>query len=83
MKTIDFGNIREFRKKKGMTQQNFWGKVCVRQVTGSCYENNRSTVPDYIKILLHLVYVENQDIGQVRQIIQAKTGIEFGDTQCR
>jgi DNA-binding transcriptional regulator YiaG len=64
MKKIDYNEIRAFRKKMQMNQQEFWGKVCVTQSGGSRYENQRD-IPLATKVLLHLVYVEKQDISKV------------------
>ena len=71
MKTLNFNDILSFRKKLGINQSEFWAKVCTTQSSGSRYENGRP-VPAAIRVLLHLIYIENQDISKVVKIIKKK-----------
>lgn len=57
-------NIRDVRKKLGMNQQEFWGKIGVTQSGGSRYESGRN-IPKPVQELLRLVHVEGIDLEKV------------------
>ncbi len=71
MKTLNFDDILSFRKKLGLNQSTFWGAVCTTQSGGSRYESGRS-IPVAIKVLLHQVYVEKQDISKIVKAVKKK-----------
>ena len=48
-------DIKEFRRKHGLNQSQFWGRVGVTQSGGSRYESGRS-IPRTVQILMHLSY---------------------------
>ena len=48
-------NPRETRKKLGLNQENFWGRIEVTQPGGSRYESGRD-IPEPTAILLDLAY---------------------------
>ena len=56
-------NPREIRKKAGLNQQEFWGRIGVTQSGGSRYESGR-TIPKAVRELLRLVYLENVDLAK-------------------
>ena len=58
-------NPREIRRKLGLNQQEFWGKVGVTQSGGSRYESGRN-VPRPVRELLRIVHVEGIDLARVR-----------------
>lgn len=47
--------IKAFRRKHGMNQSQFWGRVGVTQSGGSRYESERN-IPQPVRLLLHIVY---------------------------
>jgi transcriptional regulator with XRE-family HTH domain len=62
MKTsIKLPNPKELRRKLGLNQQEFWGKIGVTQSGGSRYESGRS-MPRPVQQLLRLVHVDSIDI---------------------
>lgn len=48
-------DARELRRKLGLNQIDFWGRVKVTQSGGSRYESGRC-MPDQVAMLLHLAY---------------------------
>ncbi len=62
--TIDFNNIKEFRKKTGENQQTFWSVLGVTQSGGSRYESGRK-IPKSVKKLLRLKFEQGVDVGAV------------------
>lgn len=48
-------DLQLYRRKHGMNQGEFWGKVGVTQSGGSRYESGRN-VPKPVQILLHITY---------------------------
>ena len=51
----DGDTIREFRKKMGVNQHEFWRRIGITQSGGSRYESGRK-IPLTIKMLLHIAY---------------------------
>ena len=47
--------IKAFRRKHGMNQSAFWGRVGVTQSGGSRYESERN-IPRPVQLLLHIAY---------------------------
>jgi len=47
--------IKAFRRKHGMNQSAFWGRVGVTQSGGSRYESERN-IPQPVRLLLHIAY---------------------------
>ena len=47
--------IKAFRRKHGMNQSQFWGRVGVTQSGGSRYESERN-IPVPVQLLLHIAY---------------------------
>ncbi|MBS0554874.1 MAG: helix-turn-helix transcriptional regulator, partial [Proteobacteria bacterium] len=47
--------IKTFRKKNGMIQADFWGRIGITQSGGSRYECDRN-IPETVLTLLHLAY---------------------------
>lgn len=59
-------NPREIRRKLGLNQQEFWGKIGVTQSGGSRYESGRN-MPRPVRQLLRLVHVERLDLNKIRR----------------
>lgn len=59
-------NPREIRRKLGMNQAEFWGKIGVTQSGGSRYENGRN-MPRPVRELLRLVHVEQLDLHKIKK----------------
>ena len=57
-------NVKEIRKKTGLNQIDFWGKVGVTQSGGSRYETGRK-MPKPVRELLRLVHIERVDLERV------------------
>jgi DNA-binding transcriptional regulator YiaG len=47
--------IKAFRRKNGMNQSAFWGRIGVTQSGGSRYESERN-IPVPVQLLLHIAY---------------------------
>ncbi|KAI5915569.1 DNA-binding transcriptional regulator [Thauera sp. 2A1] len=47
--------VQEHRKKLGLNQSEFWGRISVTQSGGSRYESGRN-IPKPVQLLLHLTY---------------------------
>ncbi len=66
MKQFDrITNPRDVRRRTGLNQQEFWGKIGVTQSGGSRYESGR-TMPRPVRELFRLVHVEQVDLTRVR-----------------
>jgi DNA-binding transcriptional regulator YiaG len=52
-KKLDFSDITDARKKKGVNQKDFWARYGVTQSGGSRYESGRN-IPKPLAILLWL-----------------------------
>ena len=59
-------NPREIRRRLGLNQQTFWGRVGVTQSGGSRYESRRE-MPKPVRELLRLVHIEQIDLSRVRR----------------
>lgn len=57
-KVVDENKYKALRKKLGMNQAEFWGKIAVTQSGGSRYENGRR-VPGTTANLVELAYGKN------------------------
>jgi transcriptional regulator with XRE-family HTH domain len=58
-------NPADVRRKLGLNQSEFWGKIGVTQSGGSRYESGRS-MPRPVRELLRLVHIEGIDLGRAR-----------------
>lgn len=54
-------DYRAVRQQSGLNQSDFWGRLGVKQSTGSRYENWRE-IPAATAILAHLAYVKGDPI---------------------
>ncbi len=59
-------DAREIRRKLGLNQQQFWGRLGVTQSGGSRYESGRN-MPRPVQQLLRLVHVEQIDISKIKR----------------
>ena len=67
MKLLEkIANPRDFRRKLGLNQQDFWTKIGVTQSGGSRYESGRK-MPKPVKELLRLVHVEQIDLSRLKR----------------
>ena len=66
MKTKQIQDIRQIRKKSGLTQSEFWGAIGVTQSNGSRYESGAS-MSVQVNELLRLVYLEKVDLLKVNR----------------
>jgi len=61
-RTVNPGDIR---RKLGLNQSEFWGKIGVTQSGGSRYESGRN-MPRPVRELLRLVHIEGIDLTRAR-----------------
>lgn len=54
--------IKEYRRKQGMNQSEFWSRVGVTQSGGSRYESGRN-IPRPVQLLLQLTYGTDAQAG--------------------
>ncbi|EMS5355426.1 helix-turn-helix transcriptional regulator [Neisseria gonorrhoeae] len=59
-------DVKAIRKKTGMNQIDFWGKVGVTQSGGSRYETGRK-MPKPVRELLRLIHIECLDLAKVNK----------------
>lgn len=59
-------DVKEIRKKTGLNQIDFWGKVGVTQSGGSRYETGRK-MPKPVRELLRLVHIERIELSKVNR----------------
>ena len=57
-------NVREMRKKLGLTQAKFWNPIGVCQSSGSRYEIGRK-IPDPVCELLRIVHIEKIPLEKI------------------
>jgi transcriptional regulator with XRE-family HTH domain len=58
-------NPGDIRRKLGLNQSEFWGKIGVTQSGGSRYESGRN-MPRPVRELLRLVHIEGIDLTKAR-----------------
>lgn len=58
-------NPADIRRKLGLNQSDFWGKIGVTQSGGSRYESGRN-MPKPVRELLRLVHVEGIDLHRAK-----------------
>lgn len=61
-RTVNPGDIR---RKLGLNQSEFWGKIGVTQSGGSRYESGRN-MPRPVRELLRLVHIEGIDLTRAK-----------------
>ena len=59
-------NVREMRKKLGLTQTEFWSAVGVTQSGGSRYESGRA-IPNAVRELVRIVHIEGMALDKVNK----------------
>jgi transcriptional regulator with XRE-family HTH domain len=59
-------NPRDIRRRLGLNQQEFWGRIGVTQSGGSRYESGRR-MPKPVRELLRLVHVDQVDIRKLNK----------------
>jgi predicted transcriptional regulator len=60
-------NPRGIRRRLGMNQQDFWGRIGVTQSGGSRYESGRN-MPKPVQELLRVVHVDQIDLKKLNKI---------------
>ena len=63
--TTRIPNPGDIRRKLGMNQSEFWGKIGVTQSGGSRYESGRN-MPRPVRELLRLVHIEGIDLAKAK-----------------
>ena len=63
--------IKEYRRKQGMNQSEFWSRVGVTQSGGSRYESGRS-IPRPVQLLLQLAYGTDAQAGAMLEWLRAR-----------
>ena len=58
-------NPGDIRRKLGLNQSEFWGKIGVTQSGGSRYESGRN-MPRPVRELLRLVHIEGIDLSRAK-----------------
>ncbi len=58
-------NPGDIRRKLGLNQSEFWGKIGVTQSGGSRYETGRN-MPRPVRELLRLVHIEGIDLAKAK-----------------
>ena len=59
-------NPRGIRRRLGMNQQDFWGRIGVTQSGGSRYESGRN-MPKPVQELLRVVHVDQIDLKKIKK----------------
>jgi predicted transcriptional regulator len=59
-------NPRGIRRRLGMNQQEFWGRIGVTQSGGSRYESGRN-MPKPVQELLRVVHVDQIDLKKINK----------------
>lgn len=59
-------NPRNIRRRLGMNQQEFWGRIGVTQSGGSRYESGRN-MPKPVQALLRVVHVDQIDLKKLNK----------------
>lgn len=62
---LRIANPGDIRRKLGLNQSEFWGKIGVTQSGGSRYESGRN-MPRPVRELLRLVHVEGIDLAKAK-----------------
>lgn len=55
MRTLEGGEMRRIRARKGLTQEEFWKRVGVTQSGGCRYEKGRH-IPRPVQLCLYIAY---------------------------
>ena len=63
--TTRIPNPGDIRRKLGLNQSEFWGKIGVTQSGGSRYESGRN-MPRPVRELLRLVHIEGIDLSKAK-----------------
>jgi transcriptional regulator with XRE-family HTH domain len=63
--TARIANPGDIRRKLGLNQSEFWGKIGVTQSGGSRYESGRN-MPRPVRELLRLVHIEGIDLARAK-----------------
>jgi transcriptional regulator with XRE-family HTH domain len=63
--TTRIANPGDIRRKLGLNQSEFWGKIGVTQSGGSRYESGRN-MPRPVRELLRLVHIEGIDLNRAK-----------------
>lgn len=63
--TPRIANPGDIRRKLGLNQSEFWGKIGVTQSGGSRYESGRN-MPRPVRELLRLVHIEGIDLTKAK-----------------
>lgn len=66
-----FKNTREFRRRLGLNQQEFWGSIGVTQSGGSRYESGRR-IPKPVCALLRIAY-EDVTLAKLLEYVPEET----------
>jgi predicted transcriptional regulator len=59
-------NPRGIRRRLGLNQQDFWGRIGVTQSGGSRYESGRN-MPKPVQELLRVVHVDQIDLKKINK----------------
>ena len=59
-------NPRGIRRRLGLNQQEFWGRIGVTQSGGSRYESGRN-MPKPVQALLRVVHVDQIDLKKINK----------------
>jgi len=63
--SVRIANPGDIRRRLGLNQSEFWGKIGVTQSGGSRYESGRN-MPRPVRELLRLVHVEGIDLNRAK-----------------
>lgn len=66
----DPAEIRTFRKKHYMNQQEFWSRIGITQSGGSRFERDRR-IPTNVRLLLHLAYAPDDRADRLTSVLRA------------
>jgi Helix-turn-helix. len=72
---LKFGSpevIKEYRRKNGLNQSEFWSRVGVTQSGGSRYESGRN-IPRPVQLLLQLTYSTDAQAGAMLEWLRDRT----------
>ena len=63
--------IKEYRRKNGLNQFDFWSRVGVTQSGGSRYESGRN-IPRPVQLLLQLTYGTDAQAGAMLEWLRTR-----------
>lgn len=58
-------NLARLRKRRGLTQTQFWNRIGLSQAAGSRLENKEREIQEPVRILITIAYGEQDDCDEM------------------